>query len=97
MYPITRSGLGATWKEWPSMICVVTQLQLMKVLIVLPASTLNRQRSVRDCLSLEHSPDGQLGPGVVVKVGGDGERSRMKIISPLAPLKINVMSSDIFI
>ena len=52
MYPMTRSGLGATLKEWPSMICVVTQLQLMNVLIVLPASTLSRQRTVRDFLSL---------------------------------------------
>ena len=44
-----------------------------------------------------HSPDGQLGPGVVLKVGGDGDRSRIKINFPFAPLKINVMSSEIFI
>ena len=43
MYPTTRSGWGATLKEWPSMICVVTQLQLMKVLMVLPPSTLIRE------------------------------------------------------
>ena len=61
------------------MICVVTQLQLMKVLMVLPPSTLSRGPGHGlAVVRTEDSPDGQLGPGVVLQVGRDGHRSTMK-------------------